>query len=41
MSQRGQQSARRPATKFAQLRKKMDKNRIASKLGKPKKGGRS
>jgi hypothetical protein len=32
-----QQTARKPATKFAQLRKKMEKNRIAAKVGKKKK----
>ena len=31
-----QQTARKPATKFAHLRKKMEKNRIASKISKKK-----
>ena len=35
-----QQMARKPATKFAHLRKKMEKNRIAAKIGKSKKGDR-
>jgi hypothetical protein len=37
MAQKNRQTARRPATKFAHLRKKMEKNRIAAKLGKKKK----
>ena len=32
-----QQTARKPATKFAHLRKKMEKNRIAAKISKKKK----
>ena len=32
-----QQTPRKPATKFAHLRKKMEKNRIVSKIGKKKK----
>jgi hypothetical protein len=32
-----QQTARKPATKFAHLRKKMEKNRIMSKISKKKK----
>jgi hypothetical protein len=32
-----QQTARKPATKFAQLRKKMEKTRIVSKISKKKK----
>jgi hypothetical protein len=36
MAQKGQQTARKPATKFAHLRKKMEKNRILSKIGKKK-----
>jgi hypothetical protein len=32
-----QQTARKPATKFAHLRKKMEKTRIVSKIGKKKK----
>jgi len=31
------QTARKPATKFAQLRKKMEKNRIVAKISKKKK----
>ncbi len=37
MASRGRQTARKPATKFAHLRKKMEKNRIASKISKKKK----
>ena len=38
MSGKGrQQTARKPATKFAHLRKKMEKTRIVSKIGKKKK----
>ena len=37
MAERGRQTARKPATKFAHLRKKMEKNRIVSKAGKKKK----
>ena len=33
----GRQSPRKPATKFAHLRKKMEKTRIASKIAKKKK----
>ena len=36
MSGKGRQMARNPATKFAHLRKKMEKNRIMSKIGKKK-----
>ncbi len=36
MAQKRQGGARRPATKFAHLRKKMEKNRVPSK-GVPKK----
>ena len=36
MAGKEHQSARRPATMFAHLRKKMDKNRIVAKLGKKK-----
>ncbi len=36
MTRQGRQTARKPATKFAHLRKKMEKNRIVSKLGKKK-----
>ena len=32
-----QKTPRKPATKFAHLRKKMEKNRIAAKVGKRKK----
>ncbi len=39
MSKQGHQSPRKPATKFAHLRKKMEKNRIAAKISK-KKGDR-
>jgi hypothetical protein len=31
-----QQTARKPATKFAHLRKKMEKNQIVSKISKKK-----
>jgi hypothetical protein len=37
MAGKGRQTARKPATKFAHLRKKMEKNWIVSKLGKKKK----
>lgn len=37
MSRKGRQAARKPATKFAHLRKKMEKNRIVSKISKKKK----
>jgi hypothetical protein len=37
MSGKGQQMARKPATKFAHVRKKMEKTRIVSKIGKKKK----
>ena len=37
MAGRGQQTARKPATKFAHLRKKMEKNRPVAKIGKKKK----
>jgi len=37
MAEKGRQTPRKPATKFAHLRKKMEKNRIASKMGKKKK----
>jgi hypothetical protein len=37
MAQKGRHTARKPATKFAHLRKKMEKTRIASKIGKKKK----
>jgi hypothetical protein len=33
MTVKGRPSARKPAIKFAHLRKRMEKNRIASKLG--------
>ena len=36
MAQKGRQTARKPATKFAHLRKKMKKTRIVSKIGKKK-----
>lgn len=34
MAEKGRQTARAPATKFAQMRKKMQKNRPVSKGGK-------
>ena len=37
MGGKGGQAARKPATKFALLRKKMEKNRIMSKISKKKK----
>ena len=37
MAGKGRQTARKPATKFAHLRKKMEKNRIVSKISKKKK----
>ena len=37
MARQGRQTARKPATKFAHLRKKMEKNRVMSKLGKKRK----
>jgi hypothetical protein len=37
MSGKGRQTARKPATKFAHLRKKMEKTRIVAKIGKRKK----
>jgi len=37
MAAKGRPTARKPATKFAHLRKKMEKNRIVSKIGKRKK----
>jgi hypothetical protein len=37
MAGKGRQAARKPATKFAHLRKKMEKTRIVSKIGKKKK----
>jgi hypothetical protein len=36
MAGKGRQMARKPATKFAHLRKKMEKNRVVSKIGKQK-----
>ena len=36
MAGKGRHTARKPATKFAHLRKKMDKNRTVSKVGKKK-----
>ncbi len=36
MAQKGRQTSRKPATKFAHLRKKMEKNRIVTKIGKKK-----
>jgi hypothetical protein len=41
MAGKGRQTPRKPATKFAHLRKKkMEKNRIVSKIGKNKMGGK-
>jgi hypothetical protein len=37
MARQGRQPARRPATKFAHLRKKMEKNRVVWKIVKKKK----
>jgi len=37
MAARSRQTPRKPATKFAHLRKKMEKNRILSKISKKKK----
>jgi len=37
MSKNQRQAPRKPATKFAHLRKKMDKTRIVTKIGKKKK----
>ena len=37
MAGKGRQMARKPATKFAHLRKKMEKARIVSKVSKKKK----
>ncbi len=37
MTGKGRQAPRKPATKFAHLRKKMEKNRIVAKLGRKKK----
>ncbi len=36
MAGKGRQTTRKPATKFAHLRKKMEKIRIVSKIGKKK-----
>jgi hypothetical protein len=36
MAGKGRQAARKPATKFAHLRKKMEKARLVSKIGKMK-----
>jgi hypothetical protein len=36
MSGNGRQAPRKPATKFAHLRKKMEKTRIVTKIGKKK-----
>ncbi len=40
MGEKGRLAARKPATKFAHLREKMEKVRIAAKIGKGKKGDR-
>jgi hypothetical protein len=37
MAQKGRGMVRQPATKFANLRKKMDKNKLAAKAGRTKK----
>jgi hypothetical protein len=37
MARQGRQTARKPATKFAHLRKKMEKNRVVWKIVKKKK----
>ena len=37
MPAKGRQTPRKPATTFAHLRKKMEKNRIVSKISKKKK----
>ncbi len=36
MAGKGRQTARKPATKFAHLRKKMEKSRILAKVSKKK-----
>jgi hypothetical protein len=36
MAGKGRQTARKPATKFAHLRKKMEKAKIGAKVGKKK-----
>jgi hypothetical protein len=36
MADKRGQAARKPATKFAHLRKKMEKNRVAAKIAKKK-----
>ena len=36
MARQGRQAARKPATKSAHLRKKMEKNQIVSKIGRKK-----
>jgi hypothetical protein len=36
MARKGRQTARKPATKFAHLRKKMEKTRLVAKIGKRK-----
>lgn len=36
MARKGQQTPRKPATKFAHLRKKMEKARIVAKISKKK-----
>lgn len=40
MSRQGYQSPRKPATKFAHLRKKMEKNRLMPKINKKSKRSR-
>ena len=37
MAHKGRGMVRQPATKFANLRKKMDKNKVAAKAGRGKK----
>jgi hypothetical protein len=36
MAQKGRGMVRQPATKFANLRKKMEKNKVAAKTGRKK-----
>ena len=38
MAGKGRPSVRKPATKFAHLRKKMDKARLVTKIARKKKG---
>jgi hypothetical protein len=41
MARQGRQTPRKPATKFAHLRKKMEKNRIVVKISKTRGSHRS